>query len=122
VETEPSRPLESLVVRLARNDEVPRFNALLDEHHFLGHHLFGRVLRYVAEIDDEWVGLIGFGSAVLSLRSRDRFIGWDEATKVRRLRYVTNNQRYCIPPDARRPTPIARTSPPPRCSRTRCVA
>lgn len=91
-----------LVVRLALNDEVPRFNALLDEHHFLGHHLFGRVLRYVAEVDDEWVGLVGFGSAALSLRPRDRFIGWDEATKLRRLRYVANNQRYCILPSENR--------------------
>jgi len=32
---------EALEVRLVRADEVGRFNDLLDEHHFLGHHLFG---------------------------------------------------------------------------------
>ena len=85
-------------MRLVRADEVVRFNALLDEHHFLGHHLFGRVLRYVATIEDEWVALVGFGSAALSVTARDRFIGWSPATKHRRLRYVANNQRYCILP------------------------
>jgi hypothetical protein len=67
-------------------EEVPRFNALLDEHHFLGHRLSGRVLRYVATVSGEWVGLVGFGSAALSVRSREELIGWDEATRYRRLR------------------------------------
>jgi len=96
----PSRT--ELSVRLVRAVEVARFNALLDEHHFLGHHLFGRVLRYVATIEDEWVALVGFGSAALSVSARDRFIGWSPATKRRRLRYVANNQRYCILPGAQR--------------------
>ena len=88
-------------MRLVRANEVARFNSLLDEHHFLGHHLFGRVLRYVATIEDEWVALVGFGSAALSVAARDRFIGWSPATKRRRLRYVANNQRYCILPGVR---------------------
>jgi len=96
------QPRADLSVRLVRADEVARFNALLDEHHFLGHHLFGRVLRYVATIEDEWVALVGFGSAALSVSARDRFIGWSPATKRRRLRYVANNQRYCILPGAQR--------------------
>ena len=103
METGYSGQKRPLAVRLCRPDEVPRFNEALDEHHFLGHHLFGRVLRYIALEGDEWVGLVGFGSAALSLRPRDRFIGWDEATKLRRLRYVTNNQRYCILPGDHRP-------------------
>ena len=94
---------EALSVRLVRADEVARFNALLDEHHFLGHHLFGRVLRYVAVIDEEWAALLGFGSAALSLGSRERYVGWSEEVKLRRLRYVLNNQRFCVLPDARRP-------------------
>lgn len=91
-----------LAVRLVRAEEVPRFNALLDEHHFLGHHLFGRVLRYVATEGDDWVALVGFGSAALSLRPREGYIGWSEEQKLRRLRYVANNQRFCVLPDARR--------------------
>lgn len=94
---------QALSVRLVRADEVARFNALLDEHHFLGHHLFGRALRYVATIDSEWVALVGFGSAALSLGPRERYVGWSEEIKLRRLRYVSNNQRFCVLPDARQP-------------------
>lgn len=90
----PGRLGSGLSVRLVHTDEVARFNALLDEHHWLGHHLFGRVLRYVATYDGEWVALVGFGSAALSVAGRDRFIGWSPATKRRHLRYVANNQRY----------------------------
>lgn len=88
------QPLE---VRLVRGSEVPRFNALLDEHHFLGHHLFGRVLRYVATVEEEWAALVGFGSAALRC-PREDYVGWSEATKLRRLRYVSNNQLFCVLP------------------------
>ena len=90
-------------VRLVRADEVGRFNDLLDEHHFLGHRLFGRVMRYVAVEDGEWVALVGFGSAALSLGPRERYVGWSEAVKLARLRYVANNQRFCVLPGGRRP-------------------
>jgi predicted transposase YbfD/YdcC len=95
------RPLP--VVRLVRHDEIGRFNALLDEHHFLGHNLVGKIMRYVACEGDDWLALIGFGSPALSLGARDRYIGWNPATRARRLSYVTNNQRFCVLPDARRP-------------------
>ena len=94
---------DSLAVRLVASDELSRFNALLDEHHYLGHHLFGRILRYVATIDGEWVALIGFGSAALSLGPRERFVGWNEEAKLRRLRFVSNNQRFCVLPSSRIP-------------------
>lgn len=93
---------DSLVVRLVVPNEVERFNELLDQHHFLGHCLTGRVLRYVAVEDDEWVALVGFGSAALSVGSRERFIGWSEQVKLRRLRFVANNQRFCVLPGRRR--------------------
>ena len=98
----PEHDFGSLVVRLVAPSEVARFNELLDQHHYLGHHLVGRVLRYVACEDDEWVALLGFGSPALSLRPREDFIGWSEQAKSRRLRFVSNNQRFCILGDRRR--------------------
>ncbi|MGH9653107.1 MAG: ISAs1 family transposase [Bryobacteraceae bacterium] len=86
-----------------RADEVARFDGLLDEHHFLGRGLYGRALRYVAVEDGEWVALVGFGAAALSLGAREAYVGWSEETKNRRLRYVMNNQRFCVLPEARRP-------------------
>lgn len=94
---------DDLLVRLVAPHEVPRFNAALDEHHFLGHNLVGRILRYVACEADEWVALLGFGSAALSLAPRERFIGWSEQAKLRRLRFVLSNQRFCLLPARRRP-------------------
>ncbi|CAG4902568.1 unnamed protein product [Acidithrix sp. C25] len=31
-----------------RRDEVPSFNRLLDEYHWLGHNLVGEAIRYIA--------------------------------------------------------------------------
>ena len=90
-------------MRLVRLDERARFEELLDEHHFLGRGLYGRALRYVAVEDGEWVALAGFGAAGLSVAAREAYVGWSEETKNRRLRYVVNNQRFCVLPGARRP-------------------
>lgn len=99
----PSENFGRLVVRPARRDEVPSFNRLLDEHHWLGHNLVGEVVRYIALEDERVVALVGFGSAALSLGARDRYIGWKPEIQFRRLRYVTNNQRFCVLPGQSRP-------------------
>lgn len=92
-----------VVVRPIFVDEVGRFNAALREHHWLGHRLTGQVLRYVAVLDGEWVAVVGFGSAVLSCRARDEFLGWSREQQYSRLRHVANNQRFCVLPAGRRP-------------------
>jgi Domain of unknown function (DUF4338)/DDE_Tnp_1-associated len=92
-----------VVVRPIFVDEVGRFNAALTEHHWLGHRLTGAVLRYVAVLDGEWVAVVGFGSAVLSCRARDEFLGWSREQQYARLRHVANNQRFCVLPAGRRP-------------------
>jgi Druantia protein DruA/DDE_Tnp_1-associated len=85
-----------VVVRPIFADEVGRFNAALREHHWLGHRLTGQVLRYVAVLGGEWVAVVGFGSAVLSCRARDEFVGWSREQQYARLRHVANNQRFCV--------------------------
>jgi hypothetical protein len=92
-----------VVVRPIFVDEVGRFNAALREHHWLGHRLTGQVLRYVAVLDGEWVAVVGFGSAVLSCRVRDEFVGWSREQQYARLKHVANNQRFCVLPAGRRP-------------------
>jgi hypothetical protein len=54
-----------------------RFDAQLDEHHWLGHRMVGGSMRYAAlDANGEWVALLGFASPALSCGPRDRFIGW----------------------------------------------
>ncbi len=83
--------------------EGGRFDAELDEHHWLGHRMVGETMRYVA-VDDsgEWVALVGFASPALSCGPRDRYIGWSAEIQLRRLGFVASNQRFCILPAGRR--------------------
>ena len=98
------RSLQALVVRPIEPDERRRFDEALDRYHWLGHHLVGETMRYVASAPDgTWVALVGFGAAALSCRPRDSYIGWSDDQHFRRLRYVTNNQRFCVLPAGRRP-------------------
>ncbi|MHB8340979.1 MAG: ISAs1 family transposase [Mycobacteriales bacterium] len=99
----PRSSVRSVTVRPIFADEVDRFNSELDTHHWLGHRLTGQVLRYVAELDGEWVACLGFGSAALSCAARDRFLGWDRAQQYARLAHVANNQRFCVLPHRARP-------------------
>jgi len=92
---------QNLVVRPVVASEIGRFDALLDEHHWLGAGLVGETLRHVAVIDDEWVGLVGYGSPALTCSARDRWIGWVPSVRYRRLRFVANNQRFCVLPAGR---------------------
>ena len=92
-----------LIVRPVAGSEVARFDALLDEHHWLGRGLIGETMRHVALIGDEWVGLVGYGSAALTCSARDRWVGWSPEIRYRRLRFVANNQRFAILPAGRYP-------------------
>lgn len=85
-----------LVVRRVAPVEVARFDSLLDEHHWLGSGLVGETVRQVATIDGEWVALVGWGSPAFMVSARDRWIGWSSAQRSRRLRFVANNQRFCV--------------------------
>lgn len=84
-------------------EERQRFDDTLEAKHWLGAGLVGETMRYVALIDSEWAALVGFGSAALCVRSREQLVGWSDAQRYRRLRYVTNNQRYCVLEAYRRP-------------------
>ena len=96
-------PTRSLVVRPITSTERARFDATLEAEHWLGAGLVGEVMRYVAEEDGEWCALIGFGSAALCVRSREELLGWGDDQRHRRLRFVTNNQRFCVLGARRRP-------------------
>jgi len=91
------------VVRPIEAGERERFDATLRAEHWLGAGLVGEVMRYVAIEDGVWCAVVGFGSAALCVRSREELLSWSDSQRHRRLRYVTNNQRFCVLEDRRRP-------------------
>ena len=100
----PDPELSAVSVRPIVPGERVRFDESLDEHHWLGHHLVGETMRYVAlGGDGRWLAVIGFGAAALACKPRDAFIGWSDDQHFRRLKFVTNNQRFCVLPDGRIP-------------------
>ncbi len=90
-----------LTVRPVSRAEVPRFDQLLGEHHWLGARLFGSVVRHVAVLDGSWVALVGYGSAALRCTARDTVIGWSDADRLDRLPMLAGNQRFCVLPGGR---------------------
>ena len=92
----------ALSVRPILAYERARFDETLAAEHWLGTGLVGEVMRYVAEEDGNWVALIGFGSAALCVRPREELVSWSDQQRYRRLRYVTNNQRFCVLDEHRR--------------------
>lgn len=96
--------LEQLQLRLITPAEQPRWEQLLAQRHYLHNaHLVGQVLRYVATTaDGTWVALLSWSSPALHLRPRDHWIGWSEAQRAARLRWVAQNSRFLVLPERTR--------------------
>lgn len=95
--------LDRVRVRLLREEERPEFDRLLEQEHYLESSiLVGQSLRYVAELDGQWVALIAFSAPALHLKARERWIGWSARQRARRLGLVVNNSRYLVLPERQR--------------------
>ena len=93
-----------LTVRLVRTDERDRWRTLMAQYHYLGFRgLVGESLYYVAELDHDWVALLGWAAAAWMCRARDEWIGWSRPQQWERLRFVVNNARFLILPDVHIP-------------------
>ena len=95
--------LRRVSVRLLRQDERPEFDRLLREKHYLHDCILtGQSLRYVAELDGQWVALLAFSAASLHLKAREKWIGWSPRQRARRLALVVNNSRFLVLPERQR--------------------
>lgn len=95
--------LSRVQVRLLPQDEQPEFDRLLQEKHYLHDCLLpGQSLRYVAEVDGQWVALLAFSAAALHLKGRERWLGWSPRQRARRLALVVNNSRFLVLPERQR--------------------
>ena len=89
--------LGQVAVRLLEESERARFDELLEQEHYLkSARIGGRSLRYVAELNGEWIALITFSGAAPNLKAREQWIGWSQVQKARRLGFVVNNSRYLL--------------------------
>lgn len=96
--------LNALIVRPVARGEEARYQAQMDEHHYLGAlPKIGETIWYVATWQDQWLAQISFSAAALKCRVRDRWIGWDFRTQYDRLRLIANNSRFLILPAGRLP-------------------
>jgi hypothetical protein len=94
--------LKRVSVRLIKSTEANNWDSLMSQHHYLGFRcLVGETLKYIAEINGQWVALIGWGTAAFKNRHRDKWIGWLPEQQWKRLKYIANNQRFLILPEIR---------------------
>ena len=107
---EPGRPLlgsvrdiEPLRVELVgERAERLLFRELVGRYHYLGHTVpFGAQLRYLVFASRPAravVGCLQFSSPAWRMAARDRWVGWDDATRARNLQHVVNNSRFLLLP------------------------
>jgi hypothetical protein len=89
--------LRRVTLRLIEPEEKGRWDELIRQRHYLGNaHLVGRQLRYVAELDGEWVGLLGWNVAAYHLKGREQWVGWSIEQLLKRRKFVVQNSRYLL--------------------------
>lgn len=95
--------LKRLTVRLLLDSERAEFDRLLAQEHYLHQPLLaGETLRYVAELDGQWVALLTFSAASLHLKAREKWIRWTARQRARRLTMIANNSRFLVLLDRQR--------------------
>jgi len=95
--------LKRITLRLVGDDQREVFDRTLEEEHYLANaRLAGQTLRYVAELDGQWVALLTFSAAALHLKGREQWLRWSPRQRARRLGLVVNNSRFLVLPERQR--------------------
>ena len=97
------RDVEPITLRPVRSlEDRQLFRELVGRYHYLGHAVpFGAQQRYLVQVArprPTVVGCLQFSSPAWRMAARDRWIGWDDATRRRQLQHVVNNSRFLILP------------------------
>ena len=94
---EEPRLYEHLTLRLISEAERARFDECLAREHYLKNaHVAGRVLRYVAEYEGQWLALLVFSSAAFHLKLRDRWLQWPAREVAQRRHLLAQNSRFLV--------------------------
>lgn len=87
----------SVVVRVPAEDEVPWFDGVLSDQHYLGAgRAVGDYLRQVVEIEGKPVALLVWGPACYALKDRDLWISWSVTQRLERLKLIVQNRRFLV--------------------------
>jgi hypothetical protein len=101
VECQPEGPL---TVRPIAPEERDGFRMHLQRYHYLGFkRSVGESMGYAAFLGEELVALLDWGAAFLRCPPRDRYVGWDDATRERNLHLMVGNRRFLVLPWIRIP-------------------
>jgi SRSO17 transposase len=89
-------------IHLYKVDET-KFESLWDsvvrEYHYLGYEsVIGARTKYLIVLGTRLIGAISFCSASFKLGPRDKYLGWDEQTRLEMLPHLINNNRFLILP------------------------
>lgn len=93
-------PIE--LIPVSTPEERNLWNEFMAKHHYLGYKRpFGAYLRYfvVAKgCNDEKIGCLLFASSSWALSCRDKWIGWKNWHRAKRLNLIVSNSRFLIFP------------------------
>jgi hypothetical protein len=92
-------PLDIGVVGSAGKDAA-LLRSLIAQYHYLGvRSAAGENLKYlVRDRQGRLLGCLWFAAAAWRCKARDRFIGWDDEARKRKLPCVANNTRFLVLP------------------------
>lgn len=89
--------LARVTIRLIEPAEKAQWDDLMCERHYLKNaNLVGRQLRYVAELDGQWIALLGWNVAAYHLRHREDWAGWSIEQRLRRRKFWAQNSRFLL--------------------------
>jgi hypothetical protein len=94
-------PVELECVK-AGSDQARRVAFYLDRYHYLGWHVVGQNIGYLArDGSGRDLAVLLFGAAVWRCAARDRHLNWSESERLSGLHRIANNSRFLILPHVR---------------------
>lgn len=86
-------------VRVDKSDEELVWDELVRSYHYLGYQkMIGQRIKYLVKAGSRIVAAISYNRPAQRVAARDEYIGWEEADRLRNLRYMVSNNRFLILP------------------------
>jgi hypothetical protein len=91
------QPIALMSVRKTKYEKL--YNSLIQQYHYLKYcYPVGEKFKYIAFSDNRPIACICWISAAWHIGTRDKFIGWNVATRTNNLHYIAYNTRLLILP------------------------